>query len=183
MTLQPRVSPQTENFNVRLANFDDSGDAAGIVKIVNAYAMEPQGGGAPLPSDVQARMVPGIQATPGAFVLLACVENQPVGAAICFRGFSTFSGKPLINVHDLSVIKEYRGQGIGSRLLADVEALAIAEGCGKVTLESRDANPAADRLYRRLGYGDPGGFATRFLDKPLSPPRKTRTPLASHEGA
>jgi len=157
-----------ENFSIRMADFNDPADAAAITEIVNSYAQEPQGGGKPLPPEVLADMVPGMQAVPGALTLLACLDRRPVGAAICFRGFSTFSGKPLINVHDLSVLKAFRGRGIGSKLLAAVENQAAADGCGKVTLEVRTANPLAERLYRRLGYGDPSGFATRFLDKPLS---------------
>ncbi|WP_437227401.1 N-acetyltransferase family protein [Planctomicrobium sp. SH661] len=157
-----------DHLQIRLADFDNAADSAGIVSIVNAYAMEPQGGGKSLPAEILEQMVPGMKKVPGALTFLALLKGQPVGAAVCFRGFSTFSGKPLINVHDLSVLKEYRGQGIGTRLLAAVEAYAAAEGCGKVTLEVRELNPLAERLYRRLGYGDPSGFATRFLDKPLS---------------
>jgi len=158
-----------ENFNIRLADFDDPEDSAAIVDLVNSYAMEPQGGGASLPPEVLARIVPGLKAAPGATVFLARLQDQVVGAAICFPGFSTFAGKPLINVHDLSVVKALRGRGIGTRLLQTVEEFAVRNGCGKVTLEVREANPLAERLYRRLGYGDPSGFATRFLDKPLPP--------------
>lgn len=153
--------------DVTLANFDDSDDAANIVKIVDSYAREPQGGGRPLPDVVCQQMVAGLKATPGAFVLLARRRDQAVGAAVCFCGFSTFAGRPLVNVHDLSVLQEYRGQGIGTRLLQAVEEYARSRGCCKVTLEVREINPLAERLYRRLGYGDPSGYATRFLDKPL----------------
>jgi len=162
------MTTQPEEFDIRLADFDDPDDARSIVAIVNAYAMEPQGGGAALQPEICQRMVPGLKSTPGAFVLLAWVGVVPVGAAVCFRGFSTFAGRPLINVHDLSVLQEYRGKGYGKKLLTAVETLAREQGCGKVTLEVRELNPLAERLYRRLGYGDPSGFATRFLDKPLT---------------
>ncbi|WP_437203911.1 N-acetyltransferase family protein [Planctomicrobium sp. SH664] len=153
---------------VRLADLNDPEQARAIVEIVNAYAQEPHGGGQRLPDEVCERMVPGIRETPGAFVLLAWDQAVVIGAAICFRGFSTFSSRPLVNVHDLSVLKAYRGQGVGTRLLEAVEEQTRSLGGTKVTLEVRLANPDAERLYRRLGYGDPSGFATRFLDKPLS---------------
>lgn len=149
------------------ADFDDSDDAGAIVELVNSYAREPQGGGKSLPQQVLEDMVPGLRGTPGAFCLLAREGGTPVGLAVCFRGFSTFAGRPLINVHDLSVSEGHRGRGIGTRLLAAVEEEARRMGCGKVTLEVRELNPLAENLYRRLGYGDPSGFATRFLDKPL----------------
>ena len=149
------------------ADFDNPVHARAIPRIVNAYAMEPQGGGKSLSAEVLANMVPGMKALPGAVTFLAWIGEEPVGAAICFQGFSTFASKPLINVHDLSVVETHRGQGIGSLLLRAVEEYARSRGCCKVTLEVREENPHAERLYRKLGYGNPDGFATRFLDKPF----------------
>jgi len=156
-----------ETLRIALADLENPLQAEAVVKIIDAYAMEPHGGGQSLPDEVRQRIVPGLRATPGAFVLLAWDGEQPIGAAICFRGFSTFSGKPLANVHDLSVLQPYRGRGIGTRLLQAVEDHVRGFGGSKVTLEVRLANPEAERLYQRLGFGDPSGFATRFLDKPL----------------
>lgn len=155
------------DISIAPADFDNPVHAAAIVDLVEAYALEPQGGGKPLPDRVRASIVPTMKQTAGAFVLLAYDGQRPVGAAICFRGFSTFSGRPVVNVHDLSVLPSHRGRGIGSRLLAAVEERAREIGCCKVTMEVREKNPEAERLYRKLGYGDPDGFATRFLDKPL----------------
>jgi ribosomal protein S18 acetylase RimI-like enzyme len=51
-------------------------------------------------------------------------------------------------------------------LIEAVEARARALGCGKVTLEVREDNVSAHRLYQRLGFGDGGrGAATLFLSK------------------
>ena len=100
--------------------------------------------------------------------MLAWDGNQPVGVAVCFRGFSTFAAKPLVNIHDLSVLNSRRGQGIGTMLLTAVENHAKSMGCCKVTLEVREENPQAEKLYLRVGYGDPDGFRTRFLDKKLT---------------
>lgn len=155
------------SLTIQPADFADPEHARAIVDIVNAYACEPQGGGVPLAESVRAAIVPGMAAVPGAFTLLAWKNGEPVGAAVCFRGFSTFKGKPLVNVHDLSVLAKYRGQGIGTALLRAVEEFARGQGCCKVTLEVREANPLAEKLYRQLGYVNPDGFATRFLDKPL----------------
>ena len=50
------------------------------------------------------------------------------------------------------VSPEARGKGVGSRLLAEVLALAAAEGYRTVRLDVVDTNPAARRLYERLGF-------------------------------
>lgn len=152
---------------IKLADLSDPRQQIAIVELVNAYALEPQGGGERLPDEINARIPQVIRDTAGAFVILAWDESRPVGGAICFRGFSTFKGQPVVNVHDLSVLASHRGRGIGRALLAAVESHARETGCCKVTMEVREANPQAEDLYRKLGYSDPDGFPTRFLDKVL----------------
>ena len=72
--------------------------------------------------------------------------------AICFRGFSTFSAAPLINIHDIIVSKTFRGNGIGKRLLREIEDCAVTTGCYKVTLEVRQDNRIAQSMYKRIGF-------------------------------
>lgn len=157
---------------IRDADLADPTDASAIVEIVNAYALDPFGGEAPLPRDVQARLVDGLRAHPTTLVLLAIADGRPVGVAVCFFGFSTFQARPLINVHDLAVLPSHRGQGVGRSLLGAVEARARARGCCKITLEVLDNNQRARALYASCGIidiGGAGGASTRFLAKPLAP--------------
>ena len=129
-----------------LANFDDAVHAQAIVDLINAYAGEDHGSGRELDSGISSQIVPGMKATPGAFTILAWEGDLPVGAAVCFRGFSTFAAQPLVNVHDLSVRASHRGRGVGTQLLNAVEDYARQQGCCKVTLEVRKANPRAESL-------------------------------------
>jgi GNAT superfamily N-acetyltransferase len=139
---------------VELADYSDPRDAADIVELLEAYARDPMGGGEPLGQEVRDEVVPGLAATPGAFSLIARVDGQAVGLANCFTGFSTFVAKPLINVHDMTVISSYRGQGIGRALLEAVDSEARRRGACKITLEVLSGNDRAKRLYLALGYGD-----------------------------
>ena len=108
---------------------------------------------------------------PGHLVLLAFAGQHAVGLAICFQGFSTFRARPLLNIHDLAVLPDHRRRGVATALLAAVEAQALRRGCCKLTLEVREDNPAAESLYRRLGFGagSAGGRPAqyRFLEKRL----------------
>ncbi|MDX1968330.1 MAG: GNAT family N-acetyltransferase [Planctomycetaceae bacterium] len=151
---------------VRFANLADPADDAAIVEILDAYAAGPMGQGRPLSDDVRRQLVAGLNAHPTAFVLLACVAGRPVGLAVCFEGFSTFAAKPLINVHDLAVLPEFRNQGLGRQLLEAVADVARERGCCKVTLEVRGDNESAKRLYERCGFG-PWDDVTLFVAQPL----------------
>lgn len=117
-----------------------------------AYALDPMGNGGPLPVDVLDRLIPGLQNLPTTVIFLAYMHGVPVGIATCFVGFSTFLGRPLLNIHDLAVVPEHRGTGIGRRLLAAVEQKARALGCGRLTLEVQEDNARARRTYERIGF-------------------------------
>lgn len=156
---------------IREADFDEPGHCRGVLGILDAYASEPSGGGAPLSSEVRERLIPALRAQTSALVLLAFVDGAPVGIASCFYGFSTFYAKPLLNVHDLAVLPGYRGRGIGRALLAAAEARALAAGCCKLTLEVREDNQRARALYHARGFRDfelaGKSYPTLFLSKPL----------------
>lgn len=149
----------------RLADYGHATDLDLVIRLLDAYARDPMGGATPLSEAVKARLQVDLPAIPGAFAVLAHEGGEPLGVAICFMGYGTFAAKPLVNVHDLSVLPEHRGKGVGAALLRGVEIRARELGCGKVTLEVRDDNPAA-RLYRREGFTD-GDAPMRFLTKTL----------------
>jgi ribosomal protein S18 acetylase RimI-like enzyme len=157
---------------IRPARLDTPADADAVVALLDAYASDPMGGGAPLPDAVKARLVTALRAVPNQLVLLAFDEGQAVGIAVCFQGLSTFRARPLLNIHDLAVLPSHRRRGVGHALLSAVEAEARARGCCKLTLEVREDNPVAAGLYQGLSFG-PGGaegapVPHRFLEKRLT---------------
>jgi ribosomal protein S18 acetylase RimI-like enzyme len=161
------------SIEIRQADLSQPADAAGFLTVLDAYARGDTGGGAPLDPEVRARLVPALRAQPGALVLLALGEGRVVGIASCFYGFSTFAARPLLNVHDLAVLPEFQGRGIGRALLAAAEERARGRGCVKLTLEVLEDNARARGLYHERGFRDfeLGGVARRtfFLCKPLGP--------------
>lgn len=46
----------------------------------------------------------------------------------------------------------WQGQGIGGRILAEIETLARREGLKRLVLETGDRHPAAWRVYERGGF-------------------------------
>jgi ribosomal protein S18 acetylase RimI-like enzyme len=154
----------------RRANLADPADAAAVLRLIDAYASDPRGGGKPLPPAVRERLVPGLAAHPTACVWLAFEGAAAVGVCVGFIGYSTFRARPLLNIHDLAVLPGQRGRGVGHALLAAAESHARAAGCCKLTLEVQEDNLPARRLYARFGFDDVryGDSApTRFLGKTL----------------
>lgn len=155
------------------ADFEDATHRAGIVEVLDSYATDPVGGGEPLAPDVRRRLVPALRDHPGVVVLLALAGGRTAGIAVCFVGLSTFRARPLLNIHDLAVIPEWRGRGVGRALLGAAEERARGLGCCRLTLEVQDDNARARALYRSFGFGDfvvGESGPTRFLSKPLDAP-------------
>lgn len=65
-------------------------------------------------------------------------------------------------VNVLAAYPEYRGQGLGTELLAIAETLAKDAKCRGLSLIVSDSNTGARRLYERHGYAE---FATRPIIK------------------
>ena len=154
------------SLEIREADLNESDDAEAVLALLDEYAREPIGQAKALPEEARARIIPGLRAHPGALVLLACDGADRLGVAVCFWGFSTFAGLPLINIHDLAVTARHRRKGAGRALMEDVLRRARDAGCAKVTLEVRDDNEPAKLLYKRLGFGpwtSPMLFVSRWL--------------------
>jgi ribosomal protein S18 acetylase RimI-like enzyme len=153
------------------ADLENPEHQAAVVAMVNAYARDPMGNGRDLPQDVRHELIPGLRRHPTSLIFLAFDGKEPVGVAVCFLGFSTFAARPLINIHDLAVIPQYRGQGIGRRLLERVEAKGRELGCCKLTLEVRNDNKPAQQLYEKVGFNNGaaavGPVRMWFLEKRL----------------
>jgi ribosomal protein S18 acetylase RimI-like enzyme len=152
---------------IREADLLDARESLALVEIIDGYAREPGGQSAPLSDEARSALAPGLRAHPAAFALLAWQGEVAVGAAVCVWGFSTFTGCPSLNVHDLAVQPGYRGRGIGRLLLEEVERRARARGSSKLTLEVHASNEGAMRLYRRFGFG-PWHAPTLYVTKPLA---------------
>lgn len=149
-------------------DFNDERQMEQLVRMLNAYSMDPMGGGNPLTEEVKQRLKEDLRNVNGACSWLAYLgENreEPVGLINCFKGYSTFRASPLLNIHDIVVLPEHRGKNIGATLIETVVGHARREGYCKITLEVRSDNPA-ERLYRRLGFTD-GNHPMSFLTKEL----------------
>ncbi|MFC3093451.1 GNAT family N-acetyltransferase [Alteromonas sediminis] len=163
---------QTEQtITTRIADYNDACDAEHVLALLDHYARDPMGGGEPLSDYVKDNLISALSSRSFTFSVLAFCGDIPVGLANVIEGFSTFACKPLVNVHDLVVHKDYRGRGISHQLLAAVQQEAEARGCVKITLEVLSDNYNACESYKKFGFApytlDPEAGPAQFWQKYL----------------
>lgn len=57
-----------------------------------------------------------------------------------------------MEVDNINVLEEYRGQGIGTKLMAYLVSMAIDLRVVNITLEVRISNEIARNLYKKFGF-------------------------------
>lgn len=166
------MSRPPDEVRVCRADYRRPSHARALVAMLDAYARDPMGGGEGLSDFAQAHLVDALAARPQVFSVLAfsgADDGQPVGLVNCIEGFSTFACRPLVNVHDVAVLPDYRGQRIAEKMLKLVEQIALERGACKLTLEVLAGNTGAVKLYNRVGFSnyqlDPAMGQAQFLQK------------------
>lgn len=154
------------------ADLADELHATALIELMDVYASGIMGGGRGLSTFTKTHLARELHKRSYLFTLLAFDGATPVALANCVEGFSTFACKPLINIHDIVVAEEYRGQGIAFGLLTAVENEATKRGCCKITLEVLEGNMPAQNLYRKFGFSayslNPETGQALFWEKPLN---------------
>ena len=162
---------QIESMKIEIlkADYLNKQHSKDIPVLLDKYASDPMGGGEPLDENVKNNLVNELSKIPHAFSIIAYFNGLPAGLVNCFESFSTFSCKPLINIHDVVVLSEYRGNNISQKMLSKVEEIAKEKSCCKVTLEVLNNNEIAKSAYSKFGFCsyelDPKNGAALFWQK------------------
>ena len=143
---------QQMNIKIFKADYLNQRQGHDISYLLNCYAEDPIGGGTALTEGIKNRLATELSKLPNAFSILCYVNDKPAGLANCFIGFSTFKCKPLIYIHDIVVIADFRGLGLSQKMLQQVERIAKEKGCCKITLEVLEGNKVAQRAYQKFGF-------------------------------
>jgi GNAT superfamily N-acetyltransferase len=98
----------------------------------------------------------GLRATlfaahPAVFAQVAVVDDEVIGFALWFMNFSTWLGRHGIYLEDLYVTPAMRGRGIGTALLAELAAICVRRGYGRLEWWVLDWNTPAIGFYRSIG--------------------------------
>ena len=102
-------------------------------------------------------------AEPCAKAIIGEFEGQPVGYALFFTNFSTFTGRPGIYLEDLYVSPNMRGKGFGKSLLAYLAKLAQEKNYTRVEWSVLDWNEPSIQFYRSIGAIPMDGWTVQRL--------------------
>lgn len=84
---------------------------------------------------------------PNGMLLLALADGEPAGL-----GGVRFLDTEIAEVKSMYVAPAYRGTGLGRRILARLDEIALEHGCRAVRLDTSDYLTPAVGLYRSAGY-------------------------------
>ncbi len=158
--------------NVVIADLAEPLHAEAVIYLLNEYAKDEMGGGCELSETVKNNLIPELMKRSHVFAIIAFVQDEPAGLAICIEGFSSFACMPLLNIHDIVVLPKFRGLKLSQKLLAKTEELAKKRKCCKLTLEVLEGNKIAQNAYRSFGFAgyelDPKMGKAMFWQKKLA---------------
>ncbi len=83
--------------------------------------------------------------------LIAEEDGNPVGYAIYFNNFSTFTGKPGLYLEDIYVTPSVRGKGYGKALFNHLAKVAEETDCARMEWACLDWNAPSLKFYKSLG--------------------------------
>ena len=131
---------------IRAATLADVPTILGFVRELAAFEREPAAVLA-TEADLHAALFGDVPAAEAVIAEL----GEPVGFALYFHNFSTWTGRRGLYLEDLYVTPAARGRGVGAALLRHLAQLALDRGCARFEWSVLDWNVDAVRFYRALG--------------------------------
>lgn len=109
-------------------------------------------------------------AKPGTVLLLASIDDRVIGYGLAhvlavqdtWIADTWATGPRIGEIESLSVLPEFRGSGLGTHLLAQLEERLRASGVDDLVLGVLPGNHDALRLYERLGYRPTWLYLSKF---------------------
>ena len=90
--------------------------------------------------------------------------GTPIGFALWYFNFSTFTGTPGLYLEDIFVEETARNLGIGREIFRYLARVAVAEDCTKMNWSVLNWNAPSIAFYRGLGAQGMDDWTTQHLD-------------------
>ncbi len=99
-------------------------------------------------------------AQPCTLYLTALFDGEIAGYCGLFQSFDE------ADITNVAVAEAYRGRGVGEAMLRELMVQGSLRGISAYTLEVRQGNLPARRLYEKLGF-EAAGIRKKFYQKPV----------------
>jgi len=136
------------DISFREIDFEDKADGEKAVLLLNEFMNQTE----KCTREIDISIIEKMQNLGFAKIYFSEVDRNIMGIAVCFKGFSTYKQKELLNIHDFYLQKNYQGNGIGKLFLEFIEKECIKNDFCRVTLEVYGDNSHAIKLYKKSGY-------------------------------
>jgi len=137
---------QPEDFHIRFAEEKDVPIIVALIKELAAYEK--------LEDKVQANEMlvkDSIFRNKAAEIIIGEYEGAPVGYAVFFQNYSTFTGRPGMFIEDIYVKPHLRRKGFGEQLFKFMSRLAVKRGYARVEWTCLDWNKPSITFYKKMG--------------------------------
>ena len=100
---------------------------------------------------------------PMVMCIVATLSNEPVGYGALTLKVQLHSARKVMDLQNLFVVPQLRGQGIGRALIEGAQLEARLAGCAKLTVGTAPGNDRAAALYRNSGFEDRPARGAQFV--------------------
>ena len=91
---------------------------------------------------------------PDYYLLVAEEQDEVMGMASFSIKYYLHREKPVLYIGSMVVKEKFRSQGIGGKLMEEVERTARQRGCNSIQLNSNKRRKGAHRFYENLGFAE-----------------------------
>ncbi len=141
------TNPSIDAISIRLAEAND----AAIIRDLLADLVRTLKDGETCGSSLEDILRHGFRDPPRFEALIAEADGSAVGMTLFFYNYSTWRGCLGVYVQDLHVIDDFRGRGLGRKLLAAAAQRGREFGCNHLRLSVDPDNTLAAAFYRHVG--------------------------------
>jgi GNAT superfamily N-acetyltransferase len=139
-----RAQAPADAATVRAAATGDAFDVATLLEIL----------GYPCSRDEAAERIAFVLGDPRQHLLLAEIQGHACGLVALDLRYSLTRGKDQARITALVVLPDQCRQGLGRRLLREVEGIARRAGATRIEVTSNARRSDAHAFYHRCGYAD-----------------------------
>lgn len=133
-------------------DFNNSYHCESYIRLLDHYMKDPMGDAEPLNAEKQRLLLEKLSVYPTAFILFVLYDKEIIGFSTLFELFSTFKVKPYLYIHDFVIHSDARGKKLGKAMMDRIIDFAQEKDYCKITLEVREDNQTAKKLYTLSGF-------------------------------